>query len=167
MLRCIKGYTQTTLGVCLDCDGEVPSVGSTHSSRIVGAPCPIVCKHRSYISSNDGFAVGAYNPFEAALRWNSLAFAAYGTIGSETLDFVARRINEDFALVNRLAHCRGHDEVVAAYTDFWRKAAEDYGKEAATMGKLVTNAAAKMVVAGQSAMDEDRRHPFRCVKPAE
>jgi hypothetical protein len=113
-------------------------------------------KHRSSISSNGGFAVGAYNPFEAALRWNSLAFAAYSTIGSEALDFVARRINEDFALVNRLAHCRGHDEVVAAYADFWRKAAEDYGKEAATMGKLVTNAAAKLVVAGQSAMDEDK-----------
>ena len=124
-------------------------------------------RHRSYISRNDGLAVGAYNPFEAALRWNSLAFAAYGTMGSETLDFVARRINEDFALVDRLAHCRGHDEVVAAYTDFWRKAAEDYGKETTTMAKLMINAATKMVVAGQSAMDEEKTLPYPLRQAAE
>ena len=124
-------------------------------------------KHRAYISRNDDLAISAYGPFEAALRWYSLGFAAYSTMGSETLDFVARRLNEDFALVSRLAACRGHDEVVAAYTDFWGKAAEDYGKEATTMGKLMTNAATKMALAGRSAMDKEKAPPISLREAAE
>ena len=45
---------------------------------------------------------------------------------------------EDFALMQRLAHGGTPDQILAAYSDFWQKAAEDYGKEFTTMSKLMT-----------------------------
>jgi hypothetical protein len=124
-------------------------------------------KPSSYTSSIYGSAVTAWHPFEIALRWNSLTFAAYSTLGQEAQNFLARRINEDVLQARRLAHCRAPHDVMAAYTDFWRKAAEDYGKEASTLAMLMINAASKMVVVGQFAMDEEKIQPASLREAAE
>ena len=100
-------------------------------------------------------ALGVWNPFLAgALRWNAQAHEGFGTIMSEWQDFVGRRLEEDFALMQRLARSRASDQILAAYADFWQKAAEDYGKEITSLTKLMTGVTSKMVTAAQSATDE-------------
>jgi hypothetical protein len=97
-------------------------------------------------------ALGMWNPFwVAALKGNARAQEGFGTIASEWQDFVARRLNEDFALVQRLSHSRTPDQMLNAYT---QKAAEDYGREVTTMTKLFAGVTSKTVVAAQTATDE-------------
>jgi Phasin protein len=99
--------------------------------------------------------LGMWNPFWAAvLKGNARAQEGFGTIASEWQDFVGRRLSEDFALVQRLSHSCTPDQILNAYTDFWQKAAEDYGREVTTMTKLFAGVTSKMVVAAQSATDE-------------
>jgi hypothetical protein len=97
----------------------------------------------------------AWKQFETVPQWNAQCFAAYSTIGSEMQSFISHRINEDFALVRTVSQCRTPREYVAAYTDFWRRAAEDYGREMSTLGKLMTNATSRMVAAAQPAIVEE------------
>ena len=100
-------------------------------------------------------ALSMWNPFLAgAPKGNSQAHEGFGTIASEWQDFMAHRLKEDFALVQRLTNSCTPDQILAAYTDFWQKAAEDYGKEITTMTKLMTGVTTKMVVAAQSATRE-------------
>jgi hypothetical protein len=56
--------------------------------------------------------------------------------------------------MQRLTNSRTPDDILAAYTDFWQKAAEDYGHEITTMSKLMAGVNTKMVTAAQSAADE-------------
>lgn len=121
----------------------------------------------SYLFGNQNVTINAWNPFEVTARWNSQVFAAYARIGSEMQDFIARRINEDFALARRVSLCRAPHDLAAAYTDFWRKAAEDYGKEATTVTKLMINARSKMVVVAKAAMDGEKTAPIPLREAAE
>lgn len=98
------------------------------------------------------------NPF---LAGDVDALAGFGTIAREWQDFVGRRLQEDVALVQRLARCSRPDQVLSAYTDFWRKAGEDYGKEVRTMTSLMTDMTGKMGVAAQSAADEASARLFQ------
>jgi hypothetical protein len=102
-------------------------------------------------------AWSAWNPFlAAALKGNAQAQEGFGTIASEWQGFVGHRLQEDIALMQRLTRCGTSDQVLAAYSDFWHKAAEDYGKEITTMTKLMTGVTSKIVVAAQSATEEVR-----------
>jgi hypothetical protein len=84
------------------------------------------------------------NPFLAgALRGNAQAHGGFGTIASEWQDFVGRRLKEDFAQIQRLAHGSTPDQILAAYSDFWQKAAVDYGEEFTTMSKLMSAVSTK------------------------
>jgi hypothetical protein len=85
---------------------------------------------------------------------NTQAIGELGTIASEWQDFVRRRLKEDAVLLQRLTRSAGPDQVISAYTDFWRKAGEDYGKEFATMAKLVADMNGRMAVVAQSATEE-------------
>lgn len=107
--------------------------------------------HTSSIPLPPGLPFMMWNPF---LAGDAEALGAFGTIAREWQDFVGRRLNEDVVLVQRLARCSRPDEVLSAYTDFWRKAGEDYGKEITTMTDLMTDMTGKMVVAAQAATDE-------------
>jgi hypothetical protein len=75
-------------------------------------------------------------------------------MAEEWQDFVKRRLMEDVALLHRLTRSPAPDHVIAAYTDFWRKAGEDYVNEIATMTKLMTHMTSKMAVTAQSATEE-------------
>jgi hypothetical protein len=92
-----------------------------------------------------------WNPF---LAGDAEALGGFGTIAREWQDFVARRLKEDVALVQRLTSCSKPDQLLSVYTDFWRKAGEDYGKEIATMTGLMTDMTSKTAAAAQSATDE-------------
>lgn len=101
------------------------------------------------------FALSVWNPFLAgALTGNTQAHQGFGTIASEWQDFLGRRLKEDFALMQRLTQSRTPDQVLAVFTDFWQKAAEDYGHEITTMSKLMTGVTTRMVVAARSTTDE-------------
>lgn len=100
-----------------------------------------------------------WNPFLALmLKGNANAQAGFGTIATEWRGFVSHRVQEDFTLTQRLSHCRTPEQILAAYTDFWHKAAEDYGKELTTMTKLVTGVTRNMV-AGRAM--PSRREPCK------
>ena len=75
---------------------------------------------------------------------------------SEWQDFVGRRVKEDFDLMQRLTRSSTPNQILVAYTDFWQKAAEDYGNEIATISKLMTEAATKMTTTMQAAALETR-----------
>jgi len=94
-------------------------------------------------------ALSTWNPFLAGAL--AQAHEGFGTIASEWQDFVGRRLKEDTALMQRLTQSRTPDQIWAAYTDFWQKAAEDYGHEITTLSKLMTGVTTKMVTAAQSA----------------
>jgi hypothetical protein len=106
-------------------------------------------------------AFSMWNPFLAgALRGNAHIHEGFGTIASEWQDFVGRRLKEDVALMQRLTSSRAPDQILVAYSDFWQKAVEDYGKEITTMFELMTGLATKSVSAAQSATDEARTNMF-------
>ena len=98
-----------------------------------------------------GLAPLLWTPFLGA---DAGALGDFGTFAREWQDFVGRRLKEHAALVQRLAHCSRPDQVLSAFTEFWHKAGEDYGKEFTTMTDLMTDMAGKVAVAAQSATDE-------------
>ncbi len=85
---------------------------------------------------------------------NKFPAAAFGMIASEWQDFVGRRVKEDFDLMQRLTRSSTPNQILVAYTDFWQKAAEDYGNQVATISKLMTDAAIRMTTTMQTVMRE-------------
>ena len=86
------GFRAFWIGVYPDCARSGPLVGS----RGVFVRLGVFMSSRSvdhifYVCNQHGFAIGAWKPLEITLRWNSQAYAALGTVGSEMQDFVARR----------------------------------------------------------------------------
>ncbi len=67
---------------------------------------------------------------------------------------MGRRLKEDFALVQRIAHSTTPAEILAAYAEFWQKVAEDYGRAMNTMSKFMTNASTKIARSTQQAAKE-------------
>jgi hypothetical protein len=98
------------------------------------------------------FALNMWNPFLTGMtKSNGQAAEGYATLFSEWQNFVARRLQEDFLLVQKLTQTRTPDGIIVAYADFWRKAAADYAQEYATIAKLLTGIASRVVSHAQSA----------------
>ena len=78
-----------------------------------------------------------WNPFLAAVESkggnDSEPITALGT---EWMDFVNRRLQEDMALPQKLVACKGPDEMWRAYSEFLLKMAEDYQTELSELAKL-------------------------------
>ena len=98
-----------------------------------------------------GLAPMLWNPFLGA---HAETLGAFGTIAREWQDFVGRRLKEDVSLMERLARCSTPDQVISVYTEFWRKAGEDYSKAISTMAGMITDVAGKMALAAQPANPE-------------
>ena len=95
-----------------------------------------------------------WNPFLAGvLGGNTRVHDGFGAIVSEWQTFLRHRLTEDYLLMQRLTRNPRPDLILAAYTEFWWKAVDDYGKEITTMTKLMTGVTTKMVVT-QSATDD-------------
>jgi hypothetical protein len=59
-----------------------------------------------------------------------------GRAGVEWQAFVGRRISEDVHLLQALSTAKAPDQIWNAWSRFWQKAAEDYGKEYSMLAKL-------------------------------
>jgi hypothetical protein len=99
---------------------------------------------RGRSSTSDGSlppALAVWNPlFAGPSQLNGLR-----KVAAEWQAFVGRRVEQDFHLMQRLSQSRTPDQVIATFTDYWAKAAEDYGNEVATMTKLTMNTAGELV----------------------
>jgi Phasin protein len=107
-------------------------------------------KARRESPTDPPFVFGIWNPFFiGATASDESTHEALRPLICEWQDFVARRLKEDSTLMQNLAHSKSPNDVWSAYSDFWRKAVEDYGKELATMNRLLVGATNKMVAATQ------------------
>lgn len=106
-------------------------------------------------------AFGMWNPFFAgAARMNAQAQEAFALMAGEWQEFMGRQFKKDCDLMQRISRNPTPDQLFAAYGDYWRSAADDYGKEVATMAKLMTETANKMMVTAQVAADEATEKEF-------
>ena len=101
------------------------------------------------------------NPFLAgAGQDNAHAHESFGAIAREWQDFVFRRLKENLLLTQRLTRSCTADQVLAAFTDFWQKAAEDYGHEITTMSRLMAGVTTQKVRAAHSDVDGASKNVF-------
>jgi Skp family chaperone for outer membrane proteins len=63
-------------------------------------------------------------------------------------------------LIQRVTHSATPDQILAAYSDFWQKAAEDYRKEFAAVTKLLTKMSRKAAAVSQTATGETSANAF-------
>ena len=106
-------------------------------------------------------ALSTWNPLLGVmLKGNADAQEGLGTIATEWQGFLSHRLQEDIMLTQRLAYCRTPEQILSAYGDFWQKAAEDYGKQFATMTKLVTGVAKNVVTATRRVTEEGRANSY-------
>jgi hypothetical protein len=77
-------------------------------------------------SSGNGSAAEPGNGFGSALL----------ALSREWTNFLGQRVKHDAELINRLTTCKGPNEVLRTYSDFWVTAAEEYNAEAAKIAKL-------------------------------
>ena len=104
--------------------------------------------------------------FAGALQANAQAQEVFGSITSAWQAFLSHRLQEDLALIQRLTQSATADQIVAAYSEFWHKAAQDYGKEFAATTQLLTNMSRKLAAPSQAAGSEVRRDEFLSQKAA-
>jgi hypothetical protein len=96
-----------------------------------------------------------WNPFLIGMtKSNGQSAEGYATLFSEWHNFVARRLQEDLLLAQRLTQTRTPDGIIAAYADFWQKAASDYAQEYSMIGKLLAGITSRMMSQAQSVTAE-------------
>ena len=61
---------------------------------------------------------------------------SYLDFSVEWQTFVGRRLSEDFHLLQELSVAKAPNQVWTAWSRFWQKAGEDYGREYSIMAKL-------------------------------
>jgi hypothetical protein len=76
--------------------------------------------------------------------WNVSFASALSGFGSGWLKFVNRRLQEDFALPQKLVTCRDLSEIWQTYGDFWNKAVDDYQEGAGDFARLCNTAGSIM-----------------------
>jgi hypothetical protein len=90
-------------------------------------------------------------------RCNSTVY----TLIKQWLNFLQKRVDEDFALSQHIMSCRTPVEVWSVYSDFLQKAAADYQKEFVELGKLGSVVGSELVPQkpkkSSSRVDEFRR----------
>jgi hypothetical protein len=84
--------------------------------------------------------------------------AAVTALNGEWFAFVNRRLQEDFALPQRLATCKAPDEAMQICSSFMQKAMSDYQTEFAELAKIGS------VVTGANAADS-QEDAMRAPKP--
>ena len=67
---------------------------------------------------------------------NGKLHQSYLDLSVEWQTFVSRRLSEDFHLLQEFSAAKAPDQVWNAWSTFWQKAAEDYGREYFIMAKL-------------------------------
>lgn len=86
---------------------------------------------------NANFALQAFQPLMTGMAAsNGKACTSWLEIHRQWTGFVTQRLQEDVALVHRLANCTNPMDVYGVYSDFFQKALADYQREFAEMTKL-------------------------------
>jgi hypothetical protein len=70
---------------------------------------------------------------------NGKLHQSYLDFSVEWQTFVGRRLSEDFHLLQELSAAKAPDQVWNAWSRFWQKTAEDYGREYSIMAKLMAS----------------------------
>lgn len=84
-----------------------------------------------------GFDLGAMGPvIDSMTKVGTSLGDAYAAVGQEWMTFVGHRLQEDFLLPQRLAACASPQDVVKAWSDFFRVAAEAYQAEWGRLAEL-------------------------------
>jgi Phasin protein len=112
------------------------------------------------------FALNICNPFFIGMtKSNGHAAEGFATLFSEWQNFVAHRLQEDLLLAQKMASAKTPDAIIAAYAEFWQKAAADYAQEYATIGKLYAGIVGRVISQAQSAT-VDAANPHVVAKAA-
>jgi hypothetical protein len=83
----------------------------------------------------DGF--DAFSPLPTnAQAWTQQVAQLNASIQREWLNFIDKRLKEDAAFGQSLAACKAADDIMRAFTTFYRTAFEDYQKEFARLAQL-------------------------------
>ena len=86
---------------------------------------------------NANLAFQAFQPLMTGLSaGNGKTCASWLEINRQWTGFVTQRLQEDVALVHRLANCTNSMDVYGVYSDFFQKTLADYQHEFIEMMKL-------------------------------
>ena len=86
---------------------------------------------------NGSLALQAFQPLMTGLvESNGKACASWLDMNRQWTAFVTQRLQEDVALVHRLANCASPMDVYGVYSDFFQKALADYQREFTEMMRL-------------------------------
>jgi hypothetical protein len=92
--------------------------------------------------------------FKAFAQANQAALGAMTHIGVESmrqmiemnqqyLDFIRHRLDEDIKAGERISDCKSVPDAMAAVSDFYSKAFEEYSKEMASLSEMASKAASE------------------------
>ena len=91
-----------------------------------------------------GWSANMWQPMlNAMVAWNCKFGPTVAAFNAEWLDFVNRRIKEDFALSQRIGACKSPDQAWRTYSEFLLKATDDYQNEFAELVRLASWASAE------------------------
>lgn len=86
--------------------------------------------------------------------WNGRCVERTAAFNREWIEFLGRRLREDFTLPVQLAACKGPEDVWRTYAEFLRKMGDDYQAEMAELAGLgsaiVSETAQAATTAGRS-----------------
>ena len=106
--------------------------------------------------------VDLWSPFLSSMQqWSGAVVPKVTMFSSEWMAFVQRRLHEDFALPQHLVYCKAPGEIVQTYSDFMRRAMDDYQQqfqEIARIGAASTNDLGDL---GHSRLEEPGERPAR------
>jgi phasin family protein len=83
--------------------------------------------------------------------------AGFASMGTEWMNFLGRRMHEDFAFPKQLAECRNPQDIFDVSTEFARQAAEEYGKEWSRLAEMSSATMAASMNAWQKSMNSAKR----------
>ncbi len=98
---------------------------------------------------HDPFSGGPFSGGEsqhallAMIRLQGIAMKAVLRHQIEALDFLKRRFEKDFRLIDDLRESGKHGDMFDVYADFMREAFSDYGEEAARLASLESDLASE------------------------
>ena len=108
------------------------------------------------------FGIEAFMEFNrpalaAMAQMNGKVYENIATLNKTWVEFVNRRLKEDFAMPQQLAACKTVQEMYGVYSDFFQTAVADYQSEFEQMSKLGKSLAEETVNALQTRLEETQR----------
>jgi hypothetical protein len=93
----------------------------------------------------------------AMAQMNGKVYDNIAAMNKTWIEFVNRRLKEEFAMPQQLAACKTVQEMYGVYTDFFQTAVADYQSEFEQMSKLGKSLAEETAHALQTRLEETAR----------